>query len=602
MDKLSLIEIVRLLPKSPGVYRFLDESGSVIYIGKAKELRSRVSQYFQAEESLSGKSRVMVKRIAAIEHTVVESEEDALLLENNLIKEYQPRYNILLKDDKSFPWICVKKEPFPRVFTTRQKRDKGSLYFGPYSSALQARNLVRLIHSLYNLRDCSLPLNSKEIKSGKFKSCLKYHLDRCDAPCIDKISEEQYNQQIERAISLLKGDSGKLIKEFKGRMEAAAKGMRFEEAQKFKERMELLQNHMGRSIIVSQSLSNLDIFSLAIDSEGHFGNHMQVIKGSIVRSLNMEFKVPLDEEPSAVMSRFITAIHQEYGDSGNALILSILPDSEALAKRALIPQRGEKHYLLKLSLKNATQFKRERLKQLEIIDPKERERSILEKVQKELGLNELPLHIECFDNSNIQGDNPVSACVLFRNGKPSKREYRHFIPKSVKGANDYATIEEVVYRRYSRVLDEGGALPNLIVIDGGIPQIGAAYSALQKLDLEREVTLLAIAERLESIYRVGDPNPLLLDKGGVTLRLLMQIRDEAHRFALSHHRKRHIKSQLISELRSIPGVGERREQQLLTKFGSLKMIKAATTQELAEVVGNKMANTIKHYLQKASSK
>jgi len=601
VESISLIESVQLLPKEPGVYQFLDSSGTVIYIGKAKDLRIRVSQYFKGEESLSGKIAVMVRRIANIRHTVVESEEDALLLENNLIKEYRPRYNILLKDDKSYPWIAIKREPFPRVFTTREKREEGALYFGPYSSALQAKKLVRLIHSLYNLRDCNLPLNSKAIAAKQFKPCLKYHLGRCDAPCIGEISQAHYQKQIERGISLLNGESGKLIREFTKRMERAAKEMKYEEAQKYKERLELLKNHVGKSIIVSQNLSNLDIFTLSSNEEGSFGNHLRVIKGSIIRSINMEFKVPLQEGEGAIISRFITAMHQEYGDNGNPLILSCMPDSEPLQKRSSIPKRGEKLYLLQLSLKNTLQFKKERLKQEEIINPQERERKVLETMQRELGLKEPPTHIECFDNSNIQGDRATSACVVFRNGRPSKREYRHFIPKSVAGADDYATMREVIERRYRRVLNEGGDIPQLIVIDGGKGQVGVAYSALQELGLSKRVKVLGIAERMESLFVAGESLPLLLNKGGVTMKVLMHLRNEAHRFALAHHRKRGSREQFVSQLRSIPGVGEQYEKRILQRFGSLKMVKEATVDELSEVVGKKLAIKISTALERDGS-
>jgi excinuclease ABC subunit C len=588
----NLKELVRLLPSLPGVYRFYNKEGTVIYIGKAKNLRNRVSQYFHSKESLSRKTRVMVDKIADLQHTVVGSEEDALLLENNLIKEYQPRYNIMLKDGKTYPWICIKKEPFPRVFTTRRITKDGSLYFGPYSSAMQANNLIELVHSLYYLRDCKLSLTKESISAKKFRPCLKYHIGKCKAPCIGLITNTEYDKQIEQITSLLKGDSSYLIKEFKEKMQTAALHLKYEEAHQFKEKLELLQNHYSKSVVVNQNISNIEVFSLIHDQTGSFGNYFRIVKGSIVHSLNLEFKVPIEEATESVMSRFIAEMHDKFGDTSGEFLVSHIPDSGALIKRSHIPQRGDKHYLLQLSKKNTLLFKRERLKQEEALRPVEYSERLLETIKKDLQMNELPSHIECFDNSNIQGKFAVAACVVFKNGKPSKKDYRHFNIKTVIGANDFASMKEVVNRRYSRMLSENSSLPQLIVIDGGKGQLNFAYEALQELGLQNSIKIIGIAKRLEELVIPGDPHPLFLDKNSPTLKVIMQLRDEAHRFGITHHRKKRSKQQTESQLRKIPGVGEKSEQKLLSKFGSLKRVREASLEELCKIVSKKTASAI----------
>ncbi len=596
---LSLRERIRLIPSQPGVYRFLNKEGVVIYIGKAKNLRSRISQYFQSGESPSPRTRVMVSKIAGLEHTVVENEEDALLLENNLIKEYMPRYNVMLKDGKSYPWICVKKsEPFPRVFITRRKIKDGSLYFGPYSMVNQAHNLIELISNLYYLRDCKLDLSPDKIKSSNYRPCLKYHIGKCKAPCIGKISEEEYNSQIEKIISILKGDTSSLIKDFREEMNRASVKLKFEEAQSYKEKLDLLENYNSKSVIVNQNITNVDIFSLVFDSNMAFGNYIRIVKGSIVQSLNREMKLGIEESRENLLSLFITDTYSNSGDNKGEIIVPFMPDLSYLKNRTYIPKRGDKLTLLNLSLKNALTLKREWLKQEEVLRPEEHISKKLEMVSKDLGMDRLPFHIECFDNSNIQGKYAVAACVVFKNGKPSKQDYRHFNIKRVVGANDFASMKEVISRRYHRIISEKGEIPQLVVVDGGRGQLNFAYEALKELGLESQIKLIGIAKRLEELIIPGDPVPLFLDKNSATLKLIMQMRDEAHRFGITHHRSKRSKGQIESELRTIPGIGSKSEEKLLKVFKSVAAIKKASQDELTKVVGPKCGAAIKSHFGK----
>lgn len=601
-QELSIKERVKLLPQLPGVYRFYNKEGVIIYIGKAKSLRSRVSQYFHSEESLSRKTKVMVSKITNFEHTVVESEEDALLLENNLIKEYLPRYNVMLKDGKTYPWICIKKEPFPRVFIARRVIKDGSLYFGPYSSSSQAHNLVELVSSIYYLRDCKLNLSKEAIRDKNYRPCLKYHIGKCKAPCKGLFSEEEYNHQIAGIISILKGESTSLIKEFKDKMNEAASKLLFEAAKRYKDKVDLITNHNSKSIIVSQSISNIDVFSLVFDNNSGYGNFMRVINGSIIQSLNLEFKIPIEESHESIMTRFITEIHNKTGNSSKEILVSHYPDIESIKSKCRIPQRGDKLYLLKLSGKNAFLFQKERQKQEETLRPQEHRERIMETMKKDLGLDQYPVHIECFDNSNIQGKFAVAACVVFKNGTPSKKDYRHFNIKSVIGANDFASMKEIVSRRYSRVLSEDGELPQLVIIDGGKGQLSFAWEALRELGLEKKIKLIGIAERLEKLIIPGDPHPLFLDKNSITLRVIMHLRDEAHRFGITHHRNQRSKAQIASELRTIPGIGEKNEQKLLKAFSSTTSIKKASFEELEKVVGKRAATSILAFFERAASK
>ena len=588
-------ESIKLLPTEPGVYRFSNNEGVVIYIGKAKNLRNRVSQYFHLEESLTVKTRVMVSKIESVEHTVVMSEEDALLLENNLIKKYQPRYNVMLKDGKTYPWICIRNEPFPRVCLTRRYIKDGSLYFGPYSSVSHAYNLIDLINSLYYLRTCKLSLTDENIRNKRFRPCLDYHIGKCKAPCIGAFSGTKYQQQIESIKAILKGESASLIKELKESMLLAAKELRFEEAQQYKEKIDLIGRHYSKSLVVSQTITNVDVFSLAFENNFAFGNYMRVVNGCIIQSLNLEFKMPIEEERSTILSLFIGEIHSKFGELSNEILVPFLPD-EIFEKRSVhVPQRGDKLSLLELSFKNAKLFKLEKLKQEETLRPEEHKNRIMAALQRDLNLEEPPVHIECFDNSNIQGKFAVAACVVFKNGIPAKSDYRHFNIKRVMGANDFATMKEVVNRRYSRLLAEQGELPQLIVVDGGRGQLNFAYEALTELGLENKIKIIGIAKRLEELIIPGDPHPLFLDKNSASLRVIMNLRDEAHRFGIGHHRDKRSKAQIDSELRAIKGVGEKSEQKLLSRYKSLKAVKNAPIQDIENLVGARVAELIKNH-------
>lgn len=597
---MDLREKIHTLPSDPGVYRFLNAEGTIIYIGKAKNLKKRVLQYFVDPERLTRKTRVLVSKIADLEHTVVESEQDALLLENNLIKEYQPRYNILLKDSKTYPWICIKREPFPRVFLTRRYVKDGSLYFGPYSSVQHAHHLLELINSLYRLRTCTLNLAPGVIESGKYKECLNYHIKKCDAPCIGNVLAEEYAAQIEGITNLLKGNTGALIRDYKAKMMAAAKELDFEQAQLYKNNLEMLQQHYSKSLIVHPSITDVDVFSLVFEGYKVYGNFLRLNNGCIIKALNLEFKMNIEEEQGAVLSRFMVEIYNIAGeDIVKEVLVPFLPDEEFEGKNVHIPLRGDKLNLLELSTKNANAFKFQRLKQdaLKCEEegagaPSKKGNMAVQMLQQDLHMDQPPLHIECFDNSNIQGTNPVAACVVFKNGRPSKRDYRHFNIKTVVGANDYASMQEVVYRRYSRLLAEEAPLPQLILIDGGKGQLHFAHNALVELGLAGKIKLISIAERLEELYIPGDPTPLFLDKNSLSLKLLMNLRDEAHRFGITFHRNKRSKSQIESKLSNIPGVGTITEEKLLNRFKSYKRVMEAPFEELVAVVGRKVAAAI----------
>lgn len=640
-----LKEKIKTLPEEPGVYRFLNEEGVIIYIGKAKSLKKRVAQYFVEPERLTRKTRVLVSKIADLEHTVVESEQDALLLENNLIKQYQPRYNILLKDSKTYPWICIKNQPFPKVFLTRRFVKDGSLYFGPYSSVQHAHHLLDLINSLYKIRTCNLNLTSEAIAAGKFKECLNFHIKKCFAPCIGNITEEEYGKQIQSITDLLKGNTGTLIREFKTKMQQAANDLRFEQAQQYKNNLDMLGQHYSKSLIVHPNITNVDVFSLVFDKYNVYGNFLRLNNGCIVQALNLEFKMNIEEDKSEMLSRFMLEIYNIAGEragSGRSsgktgaldstaenrgvveVLVPFMPDQGFEGKNIHVPLRGDKLNLLELSTKNANAFKFQRLKQDIIKDPDkeqdhpgsatdtvngevsdnrvynrfDRGNRAVEMLQRDLHMDELPAHIECFDNSNIQGTNPVASCVVFKNGRPSKRDYRHFNIKTVVGANDFASMREVVYRRYSRLLNEQGALPQLILIDGGRGQLNFAYDALVELGLQDKIKIIGIAKRLEELVVPGDPTPLFLDKNSLSLKLLMNLRDEAHRFGITHHRSKRSKGQINSVLREIKGIGEVTEQKLLQHYKSVKRIKEASFEELVSVAGSKAATALFSHFEK----
>ena len=594
---MDIKEKIKLFPHSPGVYRYYDSEGNVIYVGKAKDLHKRVAQYFVAPERLTRKTAVMVSKIADAEYTVVDSEADALLLENNLIKQFKPRYNILLKDSKTYPWICVSAGDFPKVFLTRKVVKDGSRYFGPYSSVVHARNLVEFFHSIYPLRTCNLKITSEAILRGKFRPCLNFHIGKCKGCCVGAISQKEYKANIDEIVSLLKGGGREIIQHYKTLMQEAAARMEFEAAQVYKEKMQSLEKHYSKSVIMSSIVGDVDVFSLIIDGAEAFGNFMRIRGGAVVQSLNLGFKMMIEEEQSAVLGTFIAEIQSKFGDISKEVIVPFLPDTQFDGVEFKVPVRGEKLSLLELSARNAKEMRINALKQQEHKDPDAYRNMVMESLQKQIGMNELPVHIECFDNSNIQGTNPVSACVVFRNAEPAKKDYRHFKVKTVVGANDYATMKEVVNRRYSRMLEENPEdLPQLVVIDGGKGQLSFAYEALSELGLTEKLTVIALAERMEEVYRVGDPYPMFIDRNSPALKLLQQMRDEAHRFGITFHRNLRSKAQIESVLRSIPGVGDKTEQRLLLHFGSVARIAAAPLEDLVALVGPVLAEKIKTHL------
>lgn len=584
---------IALFPHSPGVYRYYDAEGNVIYVGKAKDLHKRVAQYFVPAERLTRKTAVMVSKIADAEYTVVESEADALLLENNLIKQFKPRYNILLKDSKTYPWICVSADMFPKVFLTRRMVRDGSRYFGPYSSVIHARNLVEFFHSVYPLRTCNNKITSDAILRGKFRPCLNFHIQKCRGCCIGGISQKEYNENIEEIVKLLKGGGREIIQHYRALMQEAAERMDFEQAQLYKEKMLSLEQHYSKSVIMSSIVGDVDVFSLVMDGPEAFGNFMRIRGGAVVQSLNLGFKLMIEEPQESVLAMFIGEIRAKFGVLSREIVVPFKPDMELENIEFRVPVRGDKLALLELSARNAKEMRLNALKQQEHTDPDAYKNMVMESLQKQIGMPVLPVHIECFDNSNIQGTNPVSACVVFRNAVPSKKDYRHFKVKTVVGANDYATMKEVVNRRYSRMLEENPEdLPQLIVIDGGKGQLAFAYEALAELGLTDKLTVIALAERMEEVYRVGDPYPMFIDRNSPALKVLQQIRDEAHRFGITFHRKLRGKAQIESALRGIKGVGEKTEERLLLRFGSVARIAAASVDDLAEMVGRPLAERI----------
>ena len=576
---LSPIEIqLQTLPNNPGVYQFYDADNVLIYVGKAVNLKKRVSSYFQKTHD-NAKTRVLVRKIVRIEHIVVATESDALLLENNLIKKYQPRYNILLKDDKSYPWICVKKERFPRVFSTRRVVKDGSLYFGPYTSMKTVHTLLDLFKELFPLRNCNYDLSPQNITNHKFKVCLEYHLKNCKGPCEGFQSEEEYNENVQQIVEILKGNFKETLKRFKEEMLALAADWRFEEAQVVKKKLESLEHYQAKSTIVSSKISNVDVFSIVSDEEYGYVNFLQVAYGAIVRAHTIEIKKKLEETDRELLEYAIIDIRERFFSNSKELILPFeVTLQEGLMQT--VPKMGEKKQLLELSERNAKHFRMDRLKQEKIVDPERHTNRILTQMQRDLHLSVPPVHIECFDNSNIQGTNPVSACVVFKNAKPSKKDYRHFNVKTVEGPNDFASMEEAVYRRYRRLIDEEQSLPQLI-----IGQLSSALKALEDLDLRGKIAIIGIAKRLEEIYFPEDSVPLYLDKRSETLRVIQQLRDEAHRFGITFHRQKRSKSAIISELDEVEGIGEKTRETLLQHFKSVKRIQEATEEELVKVVG-----------------
>lgn len=589
MSNFSVKESVKLLPQEPGIYRFYDNSNKIIYIGKAKNLKKRVQQYFRNDNHLSAKTSIMVSKIAAFDHTVVPTETEALLLENIQIKQYKPRYNILLKDDKTYPWIVVKKEPFPRIFITRKVVKDGSKYYGPYGSTPMAYNIMGLIETLFPIRDCKLNLTEESVNLNKFKSCLSYHIGKCKAPCIALQDREEYISEIKNAESILKGDVADILKIFKEQMNSFSSRLMYEDAHEMKRRVDLLEQHSNKSLVSSSKVNELDIFSLIFEESAAFGNFMRIYNGNLVKILNLEFRVQLEESASEIMSLFIAEILNTFEHLSKEIVVSSIPDQEFSGVKIYIPERGEKKDLLNLSLKNAKIFRAEKIKQEEIISPDKYKNRVLESLRKELSLPKTPNHIECFDNSNIQGTNAVSACVVFKDALPSKKDYRHFNVKTVTGSDDFATMREVVSRRYKRVIEEGEPLPDLIIIDGGRGQLNAAWSVLQDLGIDSSVPIIGLAKRLEEVVVPGDPVSLFIDKNSSALKLMMRIRDEAHRFGIKHHRNKRSNAQVTTILSTIPGIGEKSIQKLLSKYKSVKNIKSVPLEELASLIGKKAA-------------
>lgn len=590
---------IELFPHSPGVYRYYDSEGNVIYVGKAKDLHKRVAQYFVDPSRLNIKTRTLVSKIADAQYSVVDTEADALLLENNLIKQYKPRYNILLKDSKTYPWICVTAEEYPRVFLTRRVVQNGSKYYGPYSSVLHARNLLEFFEKTYPVRSCKYRIDSETILRHKMRPCLDFHIGKCRGCCTGAISVQEYCSYISEIERLLKGGVSDIIANYKTLMEEASANLEFERAQEYKQKMDALQNHYSKSVITSANGNDVDVFSLVTDGFESYGNFLRIKGGAIVQSLNLGFKMNIEEEREAVLSEFIAEIESKFGALSREVIVPFLPDVRIEGVEFKIPFKGDKLALLELSSKNAAEFHFNALKQKEHSNPDEFRSMVLEDLKKALGMDVPPTHMECFDNSNIQGTNPVASCVVFRNGEPSKKDYRKFKIKTVVGANDYASMKEVVNRRYSRMLQENPEdLPQLVVIDGGKGQLDFAYQALQELGLTDKLTVVGLAKRLEEVIRVGDPYPLFIDRNSQALRVLQRIRDEAHRFGITFHRSLRSKAQINSALREIKGVGEKTEQRLLMHYGSVAMIAKASVEDLSEMVGQTLAVKIKQELNK----
>lgn len=596
---MTVREKIALFPHSPGVYRYYNSEGIVIYVGKAKDLHKRVAQYFVSPDRLNAKTRILVSKIADAQYSVVDSEADALLLENNLIKQYKPKYNILLKDSKTYPWICVTSDEFPKIYLTR-RIVKGNRYFGPYSSVIHARNLLEFISENYKIRSCNNKITSDSVLRGKFRPCLDFHIGRCAGCCIGKISVKEYNAEIEEIVSLLKGGASEVIQHYRRLMTQAADNLEFEQAKVYKQKVDSLQQHYSKSVITSASDTNVDVFSLVTDANESYGNFMRVRGGAIIQSLNLGFKMNIEEDPEAVLSEFIAEIESKFGKISGEVIVPFMPDVEMEGVSFKIPVKGDKLAILTLSTKNAKEFQFNSIRQKEHTDPDQYKSMVMEELRKALGMDVLPRHIECFDNSNIQGTNPVASCVVFRDGVPSKKDYRKFKIKTVIGANDYASMKEVVNRRYSRMLREDpDDLPQLIVIDGGKGQLDFAFQALAELGLTEKLTVVGLAKRLEEVIRVGDPYPLFIDRNSSALKVLQQIRDEAHRFGITFHRSLRSKSQIESALTRIKGVGEQTEKRLLIHYGSVPRIASAPVEDLAAFLGKEeLAERIHNELNK----
>ncbi|WP_424492586.1 excinuclease ABC subunit UvrC [Salinimicrobium sp. GXAS 041] len=597
MEKPNVELQLKTLPESPGVYQYFDKNGKILYVGKAKNLKKRVTSYFTKNND-SQRIRVMVKKIHEIRHIVVSSETDALLLENNLIKKLQPRFNVMLKDDKTYPWICIKNERFPRVFPTRRLVKDGSEYYGPYTSFKTVNTLLDLIKGLYQLRTCNYDLSEEKIRNGKYKVCLEYHLGNCQGPCEANEAEEEYLKKIDAIRQIVKGNFKDSLQGFRQQMKLHAEKMEFEEAQKIKSKIDVLENYQSKSTVVNPKINNVDVFSIVTDEEYGYVNFLQLSHGAIIRAHTIEMKKKLDETEQELLELGITEIRQRFNSHTREIYVPFKVDVGEDIK-VTIPKLGDKKQIVDLSTRNAKYFRQERFKQMKIVDPDRHVKRIMAQMKKDLRLKEEPRHIECFDNSNIQGSNPVAACVVFKDGKPSKKDYRKFNIKSVEGPNDFASMEEVVFRRYRRLLEEGEPLPQLIIVDGGKGQLSSAVKALEVLDLRGKIAIIGIAKRLEEIFYPGDSIPLYLDKKSESLKIIQHLRNEAHRFGITFHRNKRSSTALNTELETIAGIGEKTVVELLKNFRSLKRVKQASMDELAAVVGKSKAGIVyKHYHEK----
>ena len=585
---------LKILPSDPGVYRYYDKKGGLLYVGKAKNLKKRVSSYFNKNQ-VGYRTRLMVSKIERIETTVVNSEYDALLLENNLIKEHQPFYNILLKDDKSYPWICIKKEPFPRIFLTRNLVKDGSEYYGPYAKVRQAKALIDVVKNLYKLRTCNLNLSQEKIEEGKYKVCLEYHIKNCEGVCEGFETEENYTEKIDAIRGIIKGDFRKAKQYLEEEMYRYAGKLEFENAQMSKEKLQILENYQTHTTIINPNIDDVDVFGMVSDDEAAYVNYFKIKNGSIVQSYTTEVKKMLEESDEEILEEVLIEIRRKFDSRSVEIFLPFHLNIEIPSVKLIVPKVGDKKRIVELSEKNANEYRIEKLKQVQILDPERHTDRIMAEMKRILHLPEEPRHIEGFDNSNIQGTNPVSACVVFKNGKPSKEDYRIFHPKSVEGPNDFATMEEVIYRRYKRILDEGAPLPQLILIDGGKGQLGSAIKSLKLLGLYGKISIISIAERLEEIFFPNDPIPLYLDKKSETLKILQRVRDEAHRFGVKHHRTRRKNSALKSELEEIPGVGKKTIELLLSKLKSVKRVREASLETLEEILGKSKGKIVWGY-------
>jgi len=585
--------ILSLIPDNPGVYQFIDSYGTVIYVGKAKNLKKRVSSYFNKNQS--GKTIALIRKTADIRHIVVDSESDALLLENNLIKKYQPRYNILLKDDKTFPWICIKNEPFPRVFSTRNTIKDGSLYFGPYTSGLMVKTLVSFIRQLFKLRTCSLNLTDSNIKAGKFKVCLEYHLGNCKGPCVGLQAESEYNENLDQVKNILKGNISTVIDHLKSIMNRYSMEMRFEEAQAVKEKIDIIAKFRSKSAIVSNTIRNVDVFGMAQEADNVYINYLKVVEGAVTQALTVELKIRADEDRESILGFAITEIRQRLNSDSPEIILPFNPDILQEKIRYTVPKAGDKQKLLELAERNAVYYKLEQKKKKMEHSPQVRTGKNLEKLKNDLHMPDLPVHIECFDNSNIMGTNPVAACVVFRNARPSKSDYRHFNVKTVTGPDDFSSMEEIVFRRYHRMLEENQKLPQLVIIDGGKGQLSSAMKSIDKLGLRNKITVIGIAKKLEEIYFPGDSVPIYLDKNSISLKIIQQLRNEAHRFGIGFHRDKRSSDMIRSGLDFINGIGPKTKEILLKHFESVEKISQASTEDLEKLVGKSKSKIIAGY-------